>query len=57
MRFLSFPHLRDDAFQYHNRLTHNTIGLAYDHGEYEMREDLKESWRLKRSPSELHTRS
>jgi hypothetical protein len=37
--------------------SNTTIGLAYDHGEYEMREDLKESWRLRRSPTELHTRS
>jgi hypothetical protein len=31
----------------------NTIGLASDHGEYELREYLKEPWHLRRSPTGL----
>jgi hypothetical protein len=37
--------------------SNNTIGLAYDYGEYELREELKEPWHLRRSPTGLHTRS
>ena len=34
--------------------SNNTIDLAHDYGEYELKEDLKEYWHLRRSLTGLH---